>query len=54
MKKRKQQSGSTREQLVIPGLEVTLFSVASEDSRKALGKNTYDPTWDLTNTEKYD
>lgn len=45
MKKKKQQSGSSREQLVIPGMEAILSSVDSGGSHHLPGKNTYDPSW---------
>lgn len=48
MKKKTAQSGNTREQLVIPGLEAILSSAALGDSPKALGKYTYEETWGLT------
>lgn len=48
MKKKSQESGNTEEQLAIPGMEELLSSVVSGGLRKALGKNTYDPSW---NTE---
>lgn len=54
MSKTYQAFGSTWEQLALPGLSETSSSAVSEGSRKALGKNTYDPTWELTNREKRD
>lgn len=54
MKKKTKVSGNTREQLVIPGMEVTLSSVDSEGSRAAVGKNTYDPTWEAMSKNTYD
>lgn len=53
MKRKKSQSGSTREQLTIPGMEQLLSSVDSGGLRRALGKNTYDPSWDLTKPENH-
>lgn len=48
MSKRTKGSGNTKEQLTIPGMESLLSSAGSGDSRQALGKNTHDPSWDLT------
>ena len=48
MKQRKSQSGNTREQLTIPGMGLQSYSVDSADLRQAVGKNTHDPSWDLT------
>jgi len=48
MKKKTKKSGSIKEQLVIPGLEVILSSVDSAGSQRALGNYTYDETWGLT------
>lgn len=47
MKKASKVSGSTAEQLAIPGMEVKSSSVDSEGLRLTLGKNTYDMTWDM-------
>ncbi len=46
MKKKIAQPGSTREQLVLPGMEGILSSADSEGSRRSLGKNTYDTSWE--------
>lgn len=54
MKGKIAQSGSTREQLAIPGMEGILSSAASEGSRKSLGKNTYDPSWDMPDRSPLD
>ena len=44
-KKRGKVSGSIKGQLILPGLEELLSSVASEGLRVTVSKNTYDPTW---------
>jgi len=46
MKRKIKSSGSTPASLAIPGLEAWLSSAEQEGSRRGLGKNTYDPTWD--------
>ena len=46
MKKKTESSGSIKEQLVIPGMEVISSSVDSGGLRPTLGRNTYDPSWE--------
>lgn len=45
MKKNSSQSGSTKEQLVIPGMEETLSSADSEDLRQWLKTVTFYETY---------
>lgn len=47
MKKISNQSGNTAEQLSLPGMDVKSSSVDSGGSRPTLGKNTYDPSWEV-------
>lgn len=52
MSKTYQAFGNTWEQLTLPGLNVKSSSVDSGDSRQTLGRNTYDPSWGLTDPKK--
>lgn len=52
MRKKGNSSGNTREQLILPGMESLLSSADLGDLRNGLGKNTHDPTWELTNGKK--
>lgn len=54
MKKTYQAFGNTWEQLTLLAMESPSSSAVSEGSRRGLGKNTHDPSWDLTNGEKCD
>lgn len=54
MKEETARPGSIKEQLVIPGMEGISSSVDSEGSRRSLGKNTYDPSWEMQDRSPLD